>query len=220
MACYIDEEEIFKCPTHPSKRRRTGICPTCLRERLNTLCPNCANTRPCECCPAATSASTSSSSTFSFFSGVASGDTEPTMRKSRSLAIPFLRSRSKYAPNLEFTAEKPPLPTAATTVTASKNAPAAGSGGSSRGKTTSLLSMFKKSKRVVEEVENKPKDEESKKSSDFMLMMKRSRSVSVALSSRAADSKAVKTKGWHFPSPFRQSSKTAKVQEQQAAIKV
>lgn len=136
------------------------------------------------------------------------------MRKSRSLAIPFLRSRSKYAPNLEFTAEKPPLPTA------SKNAPAAGSGGSSRGKTTSLLSMFKKSKRVVEEVENKPKDEESKKSSDFMLMMKRSRSVSVALSSRAADSKAAKTKGWHFPSPFRQSSKTAKVQEQQAAIKV
>ncbi|KAK1368197.1 Chromatin remodeling 31 [Heracleum sosnowskyi] len=218
MACLLDEEEIFKCPTHPSKRRRTGICPTCLRDRLKTLCPNCANTRPCECCPADTSASTSSSSTFSFFSSVPSGDTQPTMRKSRSLAIPFLRSRSKYAPNLEFTAEKPPLPTAPT----NKNIPAAGSGGSSRGKSTSLLSMFKKSKKVREEVEKEKEEDSSKKSNDFMLMMKRSRSVSVAFGSRAGESKAAKTRGWHFPSPFRHSSKTAKVLEehQSSAIKV
>lgn len=218
MACHMDEEEIYKCPTHPSKRRRIGICPTCLRDRLNTLCPNCANTRPCECCPAPTSASTSSSSsTFSLFSGVSSGDTEPTMRKSRSLAIPFLRSRSKYAPNLEFTAEKPPLPSAPS----NKNIPATGSGGSSRGK-TSLLSMFKKSKKVGEEVEKEKEEESNKKSNDFMLMMKRSRSVSVALISRAGESKAAKTRGWHFPSPFKQSSKTAKVLQghQPSAIKV
>lgn len=137
------------------------------------------------------------------------------MRKSRSLAIPFLRSRSKYAPNLEFTAEKPPLPTAPT----SKNIPASGSGGSSRGKTTSLLSMFRKSKRVGEEVE-KEKEEGSKKGNEFVLMMKRSSSVSVAVT-RAAGSKVAKTRGWHFPSPFRQSSKTAKVlKELPPAIKV
>ncbi|KAL8107606.1 uncharacterized protein LOC141672955 [Apium graveolens] len=212
MACYMDEEEIYKCPTHPSKRRRTGICPTCLRERLNTLCPNCANTRPCECCPPTTSS-------FSIFSSVPSGDTEPTMRKSRSLAIPFLRSRSKYAPNLEFTAEKPPLPTAAPM---NKNIvpSVAESGGSSRSKTTSLLSMFKKSKKVGEEVEKE--EESNKKSNEFMLMMKRSRSLSVALSSRAGESKAAKTRGWHFPRPFRNSSKTAKVlgEHQASAIKV
>lgn len=108
-------------------------------------------------------------------------------------------------------------------VPTSKNLPpASGSGGSSRGKTSSLLSMFKKSKKVREEVEEDKEEESNKKSNDFMLMMKRSRSVSVALSSRAGDGKAAKKRGWHFPSPFRHSSKSAKVLEelQQSAIKV
>lgn len=82
--------------------------------------------------------------------------------------------------------------------------------------------MFKKSKKVGEEVEKEKEEESSKKSNDFMLMMKRSRSVSVALNSRAGEGKAAKTRGWHFPSPFRQSSKMAKVLEEHpsSAIKV
>ncbi|KAI4328068.1 hypothetical protein L6164_020459 [Bauhinia variegata] len=112
MALYIDEEEVWKCSKHPSKRRRSGICPICLRDRLVTLCPDCANVRPCSCCATSSSSSSSSSSSFSRFSFFGDGDgagigatgrvhklidTEPALRRSRSMAIPFLRSRSRFS---------------------------------------------------------------------------------------------------------------------------
>ncbi|XP_016651028.1 PREDICTED: uncharacterized protein LOC103336887 [Prunus mume] len=68
-AVYVDEEEVWKCPKHPSKRRKSGICPVCLRERLVILCPECANVRPCGCCATATTSSSSSSSSSSRFTG-------------------------------------------------------------------------------------------------------------------------------------------------------
>ncbi|KAJ6933144.1 hypothetical protein NC651_008535 [Populus alba x Populus x berolinensis] len=106
MALYVDEEEIWKCPKHPFKRRRTGICHVCLRERLSSLCPDCANARPCACY--ATTASSSSgysppSSSFHRFSSAAGVGSvgrvsnligsEPSFRRSRSVAVPFLRSK-------------------------------------------------------------------------------------------------------------------------------
>ncbi|KAE9596939.1 hypothetical protein Lal_00007614 [Lupinus albus] len=103
MAMYLDEEEIWKCPKHPSKRRRSGICSTCLRDRLVTLCPDCAKVRPCSCYPTSSSSSSSSSSSFAGNGGGSVGrvynliDSEPSLRKSRSMGIPFLRSRSRFS---------------------------------------------------------------------------------------------------------------------------
>ncbi|XP_074326907.1 uncharacterized protein LOC141664851 [Apium graveolens] len=237
--CYMDEEEIWKCTTHPSKRRRTGICPSCLRDRLNTLCPNCAHVRPCECCPLAaaatmSSSTSSSSSSFSLFSSSSTSTSgEPSMRRSRSLAIPFLRSRSKYAPNLEFIDQKPqppPEPTAKISDQAIplplppvKDQKPPLPGKSSKSKTASLLSMFKpnKSKKLGEIIEKEKDEELNKTSSDFAWMMRRSRSVAVpkSLNSRAGESdSAVKTRGWHFPSPmnaFRQSKASKVLEEHQ-----
>uniref|UniRef100_A0A6N2JZG2 Uncharacterized protein n=1 Tax=Salix viminalis TaxID=40686 RepID=A0A6N2JZG2_SALVM len=106
MALYVDEEEIWKCPKHPFKRRRTGICHVCLRERLSSLCPDCANPRPCACYATAAFSSSGSSSLsssshrLSSAAGVGSVgrvsnliDREPAFRRSRSLAVPFLRSK-------------------------------------------------------------------------------------------------------------------------------
>ncbi|CAA0841858.1 Unknown protein [Striga hermonthica] len=80
MACY-PEEEVWKCPKHPSKRRRNGICPVCLRDRLVTLCPHCATARPCACADRV-----AASSSF---------EADPSLNRSRSVAIPFLRGPSK-----------------------------------------------------------------------------------------------------------------------------
>ncbi|KAL1548031.1 hypothetical protein AAHA92_16318 [Salvia divinorum] len=83
----VEEEQVWKCPKHPSKRRRHGVCPTCLRDRLITLCPNCGNVRPCPCTASSFSASSTSSSASSSYAA------EPSFTRSRSLAIPFfLRS--------------------------------------------------------------------------------------------------------------------------------
>ncbi|XP_047320284.1 uncharacterized protein LOC124924268 [Impatiens glandulifera] len=111
MSFYAGEEEVYKCSKHPSKRRRIGggICPTCLRDRLIVLCPNCHDVRPCSC---NVIASTSYSSPFSLFpssgrggsarssnAGAFSGDpnlkmeTEPSFTRSRSLAIPIIRTK-------------------------------------------------------------------------------------------------------------------------------
>lgn len=211
----MDETEIWKCPTHPSKRRRTGICPTCLRDRLATLCPNCANVRPCSCCPAATSSSSStSSSSFSLFSASGVGsvgrvsnllDGEPSFIRSRSLAIPFLRSRSRFTGNVEFSDKKPPT-----------------AGNHSK---SSFLSIFKtnKSKKGEEDKEN---EEFAKTSNDFARMMNRSRSVSVPgpTNSGAGETRSsTKGRGWHFPSPmkaFRQSKTSRVVQERSQMIRV
>ncbi|PIN25572.1 hypothetical protein CDL12_01678 [Handroanthus impetiginosus] len=84
-AYHAEEEQGWKCPKHPSKRRRNGICATCLRDRLLNLCPDCANVRPCPCLSTSTTSSSSSSSSSSSF------------RRSRSVAIPFLRSNTVRA---------------------------------------------------------------------------------------------------------------------------
>nr|XP_043613142.1 uncharacterized protein LOC122585109 [Erigeron canadensis] len=123
---FVDEAQIYKCSKHPSRRRKSGICPKCLRDRLVTLCPNCAVALPCPSCPppleSASSSSSSSSSSFSLFSFSRGGSrhdfttsssqngsssttnnpldqSDPVLRKSRSVAIPFLRSRSRYVGN-------------------------------------------------------------------------------------------------------------------------
>ncbi|CAM8878026.1 unnamed protein product [Rhodiola kirilowii] len=72
---FLDEEEVWRCPTHPSKRRMHGVCPLCLRDKLINLCQNCANVRPCDCPEPA----------------------EPTeLKRSRSLVVSFLRSKSTH----------------------------------------------------------------------------------------------------------------------------
>ncbi|PPD67291.1 hypothetical protein GOBAR_DD35838 [Gossypium barbadense] len=76
MAFYVDEEEVWKCPKHPSKRRRSGVCPFCLRDKLASLCPDCAHYRPC-----------------AFGRGSNLTGREPTFRRSRSLAVRFLLSK-------------------------------------------------------------------------------------------------------------------------------
>ncbi|XP_055819417.1 uncharacterized protein LOC129888469 [Solanum dulcamara] len=228
MAFYLDEEEVWKCPKHPSKRRRNGVCPVCLKDRLVILCPDCANVRPCACYASATSSSSSASSSFSLFSassgrsgggggceGVCSGarvsnliDSEPSFQRSRSVGIPFLRSsRDKNSVDR-------------------KNQQICNNS-SKMNKTPSFWSVFKlsKSKRYgdSESDELKPKAKANihhenineftdGRIEDFARMMKRSRSMSVVITSvpGAGDGNKspAKSKGWHFPSPmkvFRQS---------------
>ncbi|CAI9784996.1 unnamed protein product [Fraxinus pennsylvanica] len=211
MACYIDEEEVWKCPKHPSKRRRSnGICPTCLRDRLVILCPDCAKVRPCACVSATSSSSASSSSSFSYLNGRGDGgsvggrvsnliDGEPSFRRSRSLAIPFLRSKN--------------------------------STGSDMIKTPSFWSVLKRSKTkrseptkengtVNHSIHNDENVESNNKIDDFARMMMRSRSVSAGTRMTSAfgrddvrSSASVKGKSWYFPSTMKvfRSTKTPKV---------
>ena len=213
MAFYLDEEEVWKCPKHPSKRRKSGICPVCLRERLAALCPDCANVRPCDCCP-------TSSSSLSRFSagGDSSGvgsvgrvsnliDSEPSFRRSRSVAVPFLRSRSKFVRN-ELEDGRPPHP--------------------SNGSKSSFWSVFKtpktkKPEQTEPEVEEKEKEKKNEvgENEDLKRMM-RSKSVGISLFTDSGgggggggDSRS-KGRSWYFPSPikvFRQSKASKIVQE-------
>ncbi|GMJ12507.1 hypothetical protein like AT1G32690 [Hibiscus trionum] len=204
MAFYEDEEEVWKCPRHPSKRRRTGICPICLRDKLASLCPDCAHARPCACITA--SSSSSSSSSFSRFSTPVSGNTsgvgavgrvsnliesEPAFRRSRSLAIPFLRSKPENLSGSNDLA-------------------------GSKSKTPSFWSMFRagnKSKRYESEDQQSRHGEKERMAADEerRRMMRKSRSVAVTSHSGLGDLKSspsTKGKGWYFPSPmkvFRQS---------------
>ncbi|KAM7525436.1 hypothetical protein LguiA_015338 [Lonicera macranthoides] len=208
MAFYM-EEEVWKCPKHPSKRRRSGICPNCLRDRLLTLCVYCANVRPCACCVATSSSSTSSSS--SSFSILSSGtgavdrvsnliDGEPAFHRSRSVAIPFFRSR--------FAGDGKTFPV------------------DSRSRSSFWSSVFRTSKR--EKGGEERDGEELKRNINVVddefertrtRMMMRSRSVSVQVTSNTGAVKlppAGKGRGWHFPSPikvFRQSKMCNVVQE-------
>ncbi|KAM3322306.1 hypothetical protein P3S67_003457 [Capsicum chacoense] len=225
MAFYLDEEEIWKCPKHPSKRRRNGVCPVCLKDRLVILCPDCANVRPCACYASTASSSSSASSSFSIFStssgrsnggggggcdGVCSAarvsnliDSEPAFLRSRSVGIPFLRSRDKNS------VER-------------KNQQIS----NKMNKTPSFWSVFKLSSKSRRNGDNSEKEElkEGTKADifhdnnineitadrieDFAKMMKRSRSMSVVITSISGKESPAKSKGWHFPSPmkvFRQS---------------
>ncbi|KAL9246937.1 hypothetical protein vseg_020415 [Gypsophila vaccaria] len=99
MAHYAEEDDVWKCAQHASKRRHSiGVCPFCLTQRLSALCPECARLRPCSCSSSSSSsASSSASSTFSLhFSEDSHGpvstliETEPSF--SRRSAFPFFRS--------------------------------------------------------------------------------------------------------------------------------
>ncbi|CAN4076245.1 unnamed protein product [Withania somnifera] len=223
MAFYLDEEEVWKCPKHPSKRRRNGVCPVCLKDRLVILCPDCANVRPCACYASATSSSSSASSSFSLFSsssGRSNGgggcdgvcavarvsnliDSEPAFRRSRSVGFPFLRSRDKNSVERK------------NHLTYSNKL----------NKKPSFWSVFKlsKSKRSGDSSENEELKAKAKADIDhdnineftddrienFTRMMMRSRSMSVVI-------KSVSGAGWHFPSPmkvFRQSKASKLVHE-------
>ena len=222
----MEEEEVWKCPKHPSKRRRSGICPTCLRDRLGTLCPDCANVRPCTCSASSTSSSSSSSSSFllrfsstresssASAAAAAAGlgevgrlsnliDSEPSFRRSRSVAIPFLRSR--FVDRHAGGDGKPPIDNSISRSRAS------------------VWSVFKtrKSKKVEEEEEEGEKKEDEIIDDDSKrTMMMRSKSVAIPLISGdgggGGDVKSSKGKGWYFPSPikvFRQSKASKVVQE-------
>lgn len=198
MAFYVDEEEVWKCPKHPSKRRQSGICPVCLRDKLSSLCPDCAHTRPCVC--SATSCSSSSSSSFSRLSTAAAGDisgvgavgrvsnlleSEPAFRRSRSLAIPFLRSKHESF--------------------SGKNDLAG-----NKSKSLSIWSIFSSSSRSKRfESENHLREGEKERiaaEGERKRMMKKSRSVAVTSHSSIKDSKSSpssKGKGWYFSSPMK-----------------
>ncbi|XP_073025241.1 uncharacterized protein [Primulina eburnea] len=182
MALYlIEEEEAWKCPKHPSKKRRSGVCPACLRHRLGVLCPNCANSRPCSCPSNTASASSSSSSPFSFFSGAYfSSDGEPSLRRSRSVGIPFLRSGSLRAKTPSFLSVLKRSGTKKTTE-------------------NQELSDYGN---IDENSESKSRIE------DFSRMITRSRSVSsttTATGFRRPDvgSSPARWKLWNFPSPMK-----------------
>lgn len=204
MVFYVEEEEVWKCSKHPSKRRRSGICPTCLHDRLGSLCPDCHHPRPCPCVTAsAESSSSSSSSSFGRVSNLIDG--EPSFRRSRSVVVPFLRPR-----NPDRTSN------------------------SGRFSTPSFLSVLKRSKTKRAEppkeesavVINSGGDdvnfESNNRIEDFVGLVTRSRSVSVGTKSsmasgifRRADVSSSPAKGrfWHFPSPLKafRSSKAPKV---------
>ncbi|KAK9275417.1 hypothetical protein L1049_022681 [Liquidambar formosana] len=214
MAFYVDEEEVWKCQKHPSKRRRSGICPICLRERLLTLCPDCANVRPCACCTS--SSSSSSSSSFSRFATGVGGDgagvgsvgrlsnlieSEPSFRRSRSLAIPFLRSatRSRFFDRDSGDGRPPPPP-------------------DSNRSRSSFWSVFKtqRSKKTEEGGEERERDEVNEDAKRIMMMRSQSVGIPVLSGSGGRDARSGKGRGWHFPSPikaFRQSKAAKVVQE-------
>ncbi|XP_019422825.1 PREDICTED: uncharacterized protein LOC109332333 isoform X2 [Lupinus angustifolius] len=192
MEMYVDEEDIWKCPKHPSKRRRSGICPTCLRERLITLCPDCAKVRPCSCHP----------TTFSRFSFAGDGggsvgrvyniiDSEPSLRKSRSVAIPFLRSRSRFS--------------------AVGYSDSDGGGREKDYEARSFWSMFKSQKsRREKDYQAKVLTEVNHADLNTEAVMARSKSVAVS-----GDGEVIgRTKGrwWFFPSPMKafRNSKVSK----------
>lgn len=201
-AFYMDEEEVWKCPKHPTKRHRSGICPTCLRERLSSLCPDCANLRPCACSSSAvtTSSSSSSSSSFSRFStsggeNLSSGigtvgrvsnliESEPAFHRSRSVAVPmFMRSMSKSKPVDAANEERSKEKTSSAFWGWLKEGGSIGNNNSN----------YKKSKKEVHV-------EEERK-----VMMRKSRSVAVSTSDYGKSKGGTK---WYFPSPikaFRQS---------------
>ncbi|KAJ0824443.1 putative protein OCTOPUS [Helianthus annuus] len=215
MAFYTEEEEVYKCPKHPLKRRRTtGICPTCLRDRLVTLCPECANTRPCSCSRtrehehSTSTSSSSSSSSFSLFQYSRGGsrhgnrevgrisnliESEPAFRKSRSLAIPFLRSRSRYGLDQEFVEVENKKPAYV-----------------SRSK-INFWSVFKvgKSSKCDLHDDGSNKSDGHGVTEDYSRML-RSRSVAVGAGDGFSPA-TTKRRGWYFPSPlkvFRQSKTT------------
>ncbi|GJW38213.1 hypothetical protein Tco_0575760 [Tanacetum coccineum] len=234
---FVDEAQIFKCQKHPSRKRKSGICPKCLRDRLATLCPDCATALPCPSCPPpvidASSSSSSSSSSFSLFSFSRGGsrhvsaistnsdtsqlpnkvEADPMLLRSRSSAIPFLRSRSRYVggPVSNFTkcdVDVTAVPSNDNSNnTSNNNKPAVSKVSRSK---INFWSVFtagksKKSDVIDDGIDNKRDDTSDKcelRVVNDNSMMARSRSVAVGGGNRFAQANS-KQKGWNFPSPMK-----------------
>lgn len=193
----ILEEEAWKCLKHPSKFRRNGACPVCLRDRLAILCPDCATVRPCACLTA-TSSSSSASSSF----GRGEIGCEPDFRRSKSVGVPILRPRD----GLSGSFRRNPAPNC-------------------ESKTAWFWSLFKHSSKSGRKSELK-EDKQSEvnfvsarcsgasdsRRVDFAVLM-RSRSVSVEVTSGCGAGDFTKAKGWHFRSPVKAFRQAKVVQE-------
>ncbi|XP_050377511.1 uncharacterized protein LOC126794777 [Argentina anserina] len=215
-AVYVDEEEVWKCLKHPSKRRKTGICHICLRERLAALCPDCGNVRPCPCC-ATTSDSSSSSSDGVRVAKIL--ESEPSFRRSRSVAIPsFLRSSSRYVGSggrrvdLAAPSDRPPkTPSFWSNVFRSSRRSQPGDFGV---QPEPAVKKFGE----IEEVRDEDEAAEMRRT-----MMMRSRSVAVPMVSNNSGSSGkppVKGRGWHFPSPIKafRHSKISKIGTERSPV--
>ncbi|KAF8032559.1 hypothetical protein BT93_D1462 [Corymbia citriodora subsp. variegata] len=230
LAMYVDEEEVWKCAKHPTRRRRSGICPKCLRERLDGLCPDCANLRPCSCCASLNSSSSSSSSSFSrFFAGDSAGtvgkvsnliDSEPSFRRSRSVAVSFFRSRSKFVRDLD-----------------AEIGAGVGDGDGGRRqrpadsphRTSSFFGLFRrdKSRRTGAEAAERAfgGGDYDDAAAERATMMRKSRSVAVGSNPLASGigggAASAKGRSWHFPSPmkvFRQTKMTKVVGQERSPL--
>ncbi|CAN4128152.1 unnamed protein product [Withania somnifera] len=224
MAFYLDEEEVWKCPKHPSKRRRNGLCPVCLKDRLVVLCPDCANERPCACYASATSSSSSSFSLFSSPSGRSNGgggcdgvcsvakvsnriDSEPAFRRSRSVRIPFLRSRDKnsgdWKNQLIYSNKLNKKPSFWSVFKLSKSKR---SGDCSENEELKAKTKAKGKAKENTDYENINEFTDDK-IEDFARMMMRSRSMNVVITSLSGagdgNKSPAKSKGWHFLSPMK-----------------
>ncbi|KAI3978138.1 hypothetical protein MKX01_012969 [Papaver californicum] len=224
MGISIEEEEIWKCKKHPTKKRIvSGVCPSCLRDRLNNLCPNCACELPCVHCTPLSTSSSSSSSSSGFASdgvGIITGrmsnliENEPAFQRSRSTAFHILRP-SRFLNNSNNTQDSSRF----------------GLPPSGKKNKSSFWSVFykKSSKKVEEDEETEPNQEEKGKENQQemkKIMMIRSKScysdrdqisrqnngggddVRFSTSSNSGCS-SKERRSWYFPSPikvFRQQS--------------
>ncbi|KAB2626092.1 hypothetical protein D8674_017752 [Pyrus ussuriensis x Pyrus communis] len=232
-AVYVDEEEVWKCPKHPSKRRKSGICHVCLRERLVILCPDCANVRPCGCC-ATTSSSSSFSSSFRFPAGDGVRvskllEGEPSFRRSRSVAAPFLRSTSKFFggafrhADFDSVGDRSKSQTVGRTKTPSFWSSVFRS--SRRSKTSEVNNGENETtaeKKVESEIQEKEEDAEA---AMRRTMMRKSRSVAVpTMSSKTGgvggERPPAKGRGRYFPSPIKafRHSKISKIFSERSPV--
>ncbi|KAL8141771.1 hypothetical protein V2J09_014803 [Rumex salicifolius] len=222
MALYADEDDVWKCPEHPSRRRNVGVCPACLREKLSALCPECASLLPCNCCSASSCSSSSSMSfisipgdaNFSESAGAGSVgsigrvssliDSEQSYRRSRSVALPFLKS-ARFPSTGEFVD------------------PRESSASTEKSKPSIWLFFWpQKSKR-----EKIAADVEEDDAADLKIRtIRRSKSVAAPISFSCAggvqdEARSVKSKGWYFPSPmkvFRHSRASAKIVQERSPL--
>lgn len=215
-------EDDGRCRRHPSPPLH-GVCPACLRERLSLLCPDCASPRlSCSCHPSSsTSTSTSTSSSGAAAAAAAASSSsdhaavgtvapmsyfigaEPSLRRSRSAAVAFLRTRPSD--------DRRPAP-----------APApAPPGGKRRRLSISKLLHFWVFRRDKSKGGGEPERVEAKGNVERLF---RSRSVGASCRPPEPPSAAAggggKGRGWYFPSPikaFRQS-KADKILQQRSPL--
>ncbi|KAK9095485.1 hypothetical protein Scep_026954 [Stephania cephalantha] len=233
MGIVMEEDEIWKCRKHPSRRRAVGVCPICLRDRLVSLCPNCANVRPCACCSIGGATTTSSASstattttTSSSFSLSSSSDLhrsggggvgavgrvasliekEPAFRRSRSAAFPFLRlpERDSGGSGDSSSGRRIPPPPL------KEDRQSGGSRSSSSSSIFSIWSVFRSSKtkrkECCDDVVVVVEDEDLDRNARRNLHRDATlmtRSKSAGGASGCSDPARLRGRSWYFPSPMK-----------------